>query len=56
MVWTVSTSLTYVNWHLRTLGRPWEPLPGWVMPLEYGCLAIAAETIALRRITQPAAG
>jgi hypothetical protein len=39
--------------------HPWAsvgPLPGWVMPLEYGCLAIAAAMIALRRIAQPAAG
>ncbi|HEV2730038.1 MAG TPA: hypothetical protein VGV15_08400 [Terriglobales bacterium] len=23
-------------WHLRTLGRRWGALPGWVMLLEYG--------------------
>jgi hypothetical protein len=50
--WTVSIIPTYVQWHLRTLGRPWGPLPGWVMLLEYGCLAIAAAMIALRRIRQ----
>jgi len=49
IVWTVSIIPTYVVWHLRALGRPWV-LPGWVMPLEYGCLVIAAAIIAARRI------
>ena len=52
IIWTVSIIPTYVMWHLRTLGRPWGALPGWVMLLEYGCVAIAAAIIALRRITQ----
>ncbi len=55
IVWTVSIGLTYVQWHLRTLGRPWGPLPGWVMLVEYGCVAIVAAIIALRRIMGPAA-
>jgi alpha-1,6-mannosyltransferase len=50
ILWTVSIFPTYVMWHLRTLGRPWGALPGWVMLLEYGCVAIAAVIIALRRI------
>ncbi len=45
-IWTVSIIPTYVQWHLRTLGRPWGALPGWVMLLEYGCVAIAAAIIA----------
>jgi alpha-1,6-mannosyltransferase len=49
VVWTVSIIPTYVMWHLRTLGRPWGPLPLWVMLLEYGCVAIVAIIIALRR-------
>jgi hypothetical protein len=52
IIWTVSIILTYVQWHLRTLGRPWGALPGWVMLLEYGCVAVAATVIALRRIAQ----
>jgi hypothetical protein len=55
IVWTVSIIPTYVMWHLRTLGRPWGALPGWVMLLEYGCVAIAAAIIALRRINRPVA-
>src|SRR5256886_76115 len=52
ILWTVSIFPTYVMWHLRTLGRPWRSLPSWVMLLEYGCVAIAAVIIILRRIPQ----
>ena len=51
-LWTVSIIPTYVMWHFRTLGRPWGALPGWVMLLEYGAVALAAAVIALRRITR----
>jgi hypothetical protein len=54
IIWTVSIFPTYVMWHLRTLGRPWGSLPGWVMLLEYGCVATTAAIIALRRIRRPA--
>jgi hypothetical protein len=50
MVWTVSIIATYVQWHLRALGHPWGALPAWVMEVEYGCVAIAAALIAVRRI------
>lgn len=53
IVWTVSIIPTYVQWHLRALGRPWGALPGWVMLLEYGCVAIAAAIIWLRRAREP---
>jgi alpha-1,6-mannosyltransferase len=49
MLWSVSIIPTYVMWHLRTLGRPWGALPGWVMLVEYGSVAAAAATIALFR-------
>jgi len=52
IIWTVSIIPTYVMWHLRALGRPWGSLPGWVMLLEYGCVAGAGAILALRRITQ----
>lgn len=48
IVWTVSIIPTYVMWHFRTLGRPWGALPGWVMLVEYGCLAIVGIMIAWR--------
>jgi len=52
VIWTVSIIPTYVQWHLRSLGRPWGALPGWVMLLEYGCVTIAVAIIALRRIAR----
>jgi len=53
-VWTVSIFPTYIMWHFRTLGRPWGALPGWVMLLEYGCLAAAGAILGFRRITRSA--
>jgi alpha-1,6-mannosyltransferase len=54
MIWTLSIIPTYYVWHLRTVGRPWL-VPDWIMMLEYGSVAVAAATIALRRITRSAA-
>jgi alpha-1,6-mannosyltransferase len=54
IIWTVSIIPTYYVWHLRTLGRPWL-VPGWILLLEYGCVATAGAIIAFRRITRPAA-
>ena len=53
ILWTVSIIPVYVEWHLRALGRPWGPLPGWAMLLEYGCLAVAAAVIWLYRRREP---
>src|SRR6266852_5166076 len=55
IIWTLSIIPIYVQWHLRALGRPWGALPGWVMLLEYGCVAAAGVVIALRRLMRPAA-
>ena len=54
IVWTVSIIPVYVQWHLRALGGSWGTLPGWVMLLEYGCLAFAAAIILLRRLARSA--
>ena len=54
IIWTLSIIPTYYVWHLRTVGRPWL-VPGWIMLLEYGSVAVAAAIIALRRITRSAA-
>jgi alpha-1,6-mannosyltransferase len=54
MIWTLSIIPTYYVWHLRTVGRPWL-VPGWIMMLEYGSVAIAAAIIALRKIARSAA-
>jgi hypothetical protein len=53
MVWTVSIIPTYYVWHLRTLGRPWV-VPGWILVLEYGSVAVAAAILALRRLRRVA--
>jgi hypothetical protein len=49
IIWTVSIIPIYLQWHLRALGRPWGSLPGWVMLLEYGCVAAASAIFAFRR-------
>jgi alpha-1,6-mannosyltransferase len=53
IIWTVSIIPIYVQWHLRALGRPWGSLPGWVMLLEYGCVAAASTIFAFRRYAAP---
>jgi alpha-1,6-mannosyltransferase len=52
-VWTLSIMATYVVWYSRSLGHPWS-MPGWVMWLEYGCVATAAAIILLRKLTRSA--
>jgi Glycosyltransferase family 87 len=52
IIWTVSIIPTYIVWHSRTLGLPWE-VPAWIMLLEYGSVAVAAAFVALRQITRP---
>ena len=51
MVWTVSILPTYLVWHLRTLGQQWR-VPGWVLLLEYGSVAVAAGIVIFHRTTQ----
>ena len=48
IIWTVSIIPTYYVWHLRSLGRPWI-IPGWIMLLEYGAVAIGAAVLGLCR-------
>jgi alpha-1,6-mannosyltransferase len=52
ILWTVSIVPVYIMWHLRTLGCPWGALPGWVMLVEYGCVAGTGAILAFRRFTQ----
>ena len=54
MIWTLSIIPTYYVWHLRTVGRPWL-VPGWIMMLEYGSVAVAAAIIALLRFSRSTA-
>jgi hypothetical protein len=51
IIWTVSIIPTYYVWHLRTLGRPWL-VPGWIMLLEYGAIAVAGAVVGIRRFSQ----
>jgi len=48
IMWTVSIIPTYLVWHFRAVGRPWV-LPGWIVLLEYGSVAIAAAIVVVRR-------
>jgi alpha-1,6-mannosyltransferase len=49
IIWTVSIIPTYYVWHLRTLGGPWV-VPGWIMLLEYGSVAMAGAIIVFHRL------
>jgi hypothetical protein len=53
IIWTISIIPTYYVWHLRAIGRPWA-VPGWIMLLEFGSMAIAGAIIVHRRFTRPA--
>jgi alpha-1,6-mannosyltransferase len=52
IVWTASIIPIYYVWHLRTLGHAWV-VPGWILLLEYGCVAAAGAMVACRRFTRP---
>jgi hypothetical protein len=52
IVWTASIIPIYYVWHLRTLGRAWV-VPGWILLLEYGCVAAAGAIVACRRFRRP---
>jgi alpha-1,6-mannosyltransferase len=52
LIWTVCIIPTYVMWHVRAITGTWGALPGWVMLLEYGCVAVAAGIIGLWRISR----
>jgi alpha-1,6-mannosyltransferase len=54
IIWTISIVPTYYVWHLRAIGRPWL-VPGWIMLLEYACVAMARIIIAFRWFRRPAA-
>ena len=52
IIWTVSIIPTYIVWHLRTPAHPSFVLPGWVMLLEYGAVAITAAVVLLRSVVR----
>jgi alpha-1,6-mannosyltransferase len=49
IIWTVSIIPTYYVWHLRAVGLPFI-VPGWIMLLEYGSVAVTGAILALRRV------
>ena len=51
LIWTLSIIPTYYVWHLRAVGRPWL-VPGWIMVVEYGLVAVAAAIIAALRFSR----
>ena len=55
IVWTVSIIPVYLQWHLSTLRGSWEALPGWIMVIEYGCVAIAGIVLIVLRLRRRAA-
>ena len=52
-VWTVSILSTYLVWYLRPLGHSWR-VPGWVLLLEYGSVAMTAVILYIRQLARPA--
>jgi cellulose synthase/poly-beta-1,6-N-acetylglucosamine synthase-like glycosyltransferase len=50
LIWTVCIIPVYVQWHLSRLEGTWGAPPGWIMLVEYGCLAIAVALLVLPRI------
>lgn len=48
LIWTLTIIPTYVMWHLSVVRGAWGALPGWVMLVEYGGVALAAAVITLR--------
>jgi alpha-1,6-mannosyltransferase len=53
IIWSVAIIPTYYVWHLRTVGGQWA-VPGWIMLLEYGSVAMAGAIIWFRRHTRAA--
>ena len=54
IVWTASIIPTFYVWHLRAVGQPWL-VPGWMLLLEYGSVAITAAVIVWLRSRRSAA-
>ena len=50
--WTVTVIPTYVMWHLSKVQGAWGSLPGWIMEVEYGGVALVAAVVVLRRIAR----
>jgi len=51
IIWTVAIIPTYYVWHLRTIGGQWV-VPGWIVLIEYGSVAMAGAMIWFRRYSR----
>ncbi len=54
IIWTISIIPVYIQWHLRAVTGLWQALPGWVMAIEYGSIAMVAAILAFRWFKRPA--
>src|SRR5437660_5919557 len=52
LIWTVSIIPVYYVWHLRTVGGLWL-VPGWIMLVEYGAVAMAGAMIGWHTAAEP---
>jgi len=52
IIWSVSILPTYYVWHLRAIGQPFI-VPGWILLLEYGSVALAVALVWLCRMREP---
>ncbi len=50
VAWSLAVLLTYAVWISETAGAGWV-LPDWVLPVEFGCVAVGAVAawLAIRR-------
>jgi hypothetical protein len=52
IIWSVSILPTYYVWHLRAIGQPFI-VPGWILLLEYGSVALAVALVWSHRMRKP---
>jgi len=52
IIWSLSILPTYYVWHLRAIGQPFI-VPGWILLLEYGSVALAVALVWLRCMREP---
>jgi hypothetical protein len=48
VVWTLSILSVFFVWYSHAFGGPWQ-VPGWILGVEYGPVAIAAVIPLIRR-------
>ena len=48
LIWTLSILPVFFVWYAHALGQPWQ-VPGWILLLEYGSVAVAGIAWIRRR-------